>query len=244
MDRTLILVKPDAFARGAERRDHRPLRAQGARDRGAAHMTVDPRAGRAPLRRARRAPVLRRARRLHHLRPDRGDGARGPRRGQGGAPGDRRDQPARGRAPARSAATSRSRWARTWCTARTRPSRRRASPRCSSASSPRAIATRELPLVLASGSPQRRELLARLGVPLHRPRVGRARSSSSGRIRPRSALENALRKARAALRPGARGGGARLRHDRRARRHDLRQARRRGAGARDDLARSAGARTR
>ena len=40
MDRTLILVKPDAFARGADRRDHRPLRAQGPDDRRPAHMTV------------------------------------------------------------------------------------------------------------------------------------------------------------------------------------------------------------
>ncbi len=97
MDRTLILVKPDAFARGLTRRDHRPLRAQGAAHRRAAAHDRHARAGRAPLRRARRAAVLRRARRLHHLRADRGDGARGHRRGQGGAAGDRRDQPARGR---------------------------------------------------------------------------------------------------------------------------------------------------
>ena len=68
MDRTLILVKPDAFARGPDRRDHRPLRAQGPEDRRAAQHDRRPRAGRTPLRRARRAPVLRRAGRLHHLR--------------------------------------------------------------------------------------------------------------------------------------------------------------------------------
>ena len=40
MDRTLILVKPDAFARWLTRRDHRPLRAQGPAHRRPAHMTV------------------------------------------------------------------------------------------------------------------------------------------------------------------------------------------------------------
>jgi len=59
-----------------------------------------------------------------------------------------------------------------------------------------------LPLVLASASPQRRELLARLGVefavrPSHAPELDQGE--------PRAlAVENALRKARAARDPGAR----------------------------------------
>jgi len=56
--------------------------------------------------------------------------------------------------------------------------------------------------VLASGSPQRRELLARLGVPFT-VRVSNAEELEQGRDPAAVALENALRKARAALRRGA-----------------------------------------
>jgi septum formation protein len=59
-----------------------------------------------------------------------------------------------------------------------------------------------LPLVLASGSPQRRELLARLGVPFT-VRVSGAEELEQGPDPAAVALENARRKARAALRPGA-----------------------------------------
>ena len=197
MDRTLILVKPDAFAARPDRRDNRPLRAQGAADRRAAAHDGHARARRAPLRRARRAPVLRRARRVHHLGPDRRDGARGRRRGQGRPPGDRRDRSAGGRARARSAATSRSRWAPTWCTARTRRSPPRARRRCSSRTSSRSCPSAR-PLVLASRSPQRRAMLERLGV---RFTVGAPASRSSSRAIPsRWRVENALRKARAVRR--------------------------------------------
>src|ERR1019366_410938 len=79
-----------------DRRDRRPLRAQGTGDRGAAADDRHPGARRAALCRALRAPVLRRARRLHHLGPDRRDGARGHRCRQGGATADRRHQPAGG----------------------------------------------------------------------------------------------------------------------------------------------------
>ena len=58
-------------------------------------------------------------------------------------------------------------------------------------------------LVLASGSPQRRALLARLGVPFT-VRVTHARELEQGEDPARVALENALRKARAAWRPRAR----------------------------------------
>jgi septum formation protein len=57
------------------------------------------------------------------------------------------------------------------------------------------------PLVLASGSPQRRQLLARLGVPFT-IRVSGAPELESGEDPAALALQNALRKARAALRPG------------------------------------------
>ncbi|HTB70476.1 MAG TPA: Maf family protein [Solirubrobacteraceae bacterium] len=56
-------------------------------------------------------------------------------------------------------------------------------------------------LVLASGSPQRRELLARLGVPFT-VRVSGASELERGEDAAAVAVENALRKARAARRPG------------------------------------------
>lgn len=56
-------------------------------------------------------------------------------------------------------------------------------------------------LVLASGSPQRRRLLARLGVPFT-VRVSGASELEQGGDTAAIAVENALRKARAALRPG------------------------------------------
>lgn len=55
--------------------------------------------------------------------------------------------------------------------------------------------------MLASGSPQRRELLARLGVPFT-VRVSGAEELEQGPDPALVALENARRKARAALRPG------------------------------------------
>ncbi|HWG08443.1 MAG TPA: nucleoside triphosphate pyrophosphatase [Solirubrobacteraceae bacterium] len=58
-----------------------------------------------------------------------------------------------------------------------------------------------LQLVLASGSPQRRRLLERLGVPFT-VRVSGASELEQGRDPAALAVENALRKARAALRPG------------------------------------------
>lgn len=58
-----------------------------------------------------------------------------------------------------------------------------------------------LPLVLASGSPQRRVLLERLGVPFT-VRVSDASELEQGEDPAQVAVENALRKARAAHRPG------------------------------------------
>ncbi|CAA9492668.1 MAG: Nucleoside diphosphate kinase, partial [uncultured Solirubrobacteraceae bacterium] len=80
----------------ADRRDHRPLRAQGP-DPGGPQAPDDlPRDRGDPLRRARRAPLLRRAGRLHHERPARRPHPRGPGRDQGRPPAHRRDEPPRG----------------------------------------------------------------------------------------------------------------------------------------------------
>ncbi len=62
-------------------------------------------------------------------------------------------------------------------------------------------AVTELPLVLASRSPQRRELLERLRVPFT-VRAGDAREVEQGQDGGAVAVENALRKARAVLREG------------------------------------------
>ncbi|HEV2975229.1 MAG TPA: Maf family protein [Solirubrobacteraceae bacterium] len=67
-------------------------------------------------------------------------------------------------------------------------------------------ADRGASLVLASGSPQRRELLARLDVPFT-VRVSEADELEQGEDAAAVAVENALRKARAARRPGV-GPGA------------------------------------
>jgi septum formation protein len=63
--------------------------------------------------------------------------------------------------------------------------------------------TEQTALVLASGSPQRRELLARLGVPFT-VRVSGASELEQGEDPAALAVENALRKARAVLRLGTR----------------------------------------
>ena len=81
MDRTLILVKPDAFARGLTGEIIARFERKGLRIVALEPHDDGPRARRAALRRARRQAVLRRAGRLHHLRPARRDGARGRRGG-------------------------------------------------------------------------------------------------------------------------------------------------------------------
>ena len=126
MDRTLILVKPDAFERGLTGEIIARFERKGLKIAALKHMTVDARPGRAALRRAQGQAVLRRAGRLHHRRPARGDGARGPRGGHRRPPGDRRHQPARGR-PRLDPRRLRPRGRRpTWSTARTPPSPPRA----------------------------------------------------------------------------------------------------------------------
>ena len=109
VERTLVLIKPDAVRARPRRRDPRPLRARAAsRCARRRLLDVDRDARRGALRRARREAVLRRARRVHHLGAD----ARARPRGRGRD----RDRPlrrwARPTRPtprrARSAATSRS----------------------------------------------------------------------------------------------------------------------------------------
>ena len=113
-----VLVKPDAFARRLTEEIIARFERKGLKIVAAEHMT-GPGPGRAALPRARGQAVLRRLIDFVASGPDR--------RARAGGPGrhPRRPQvigatPARG-APGRSAATSRSRSARTWSTARSRP---------------------------------------------------------------------------------------------------------------------------
>ena len=89
--------------------------------------------------------------------------------------------------------------ARTWSTARTRRPRPSARRRCSSRTSPSPLAGPR-PLVLASGSPQRRAILERVGVPFTRarPRGGRARAGRGGRADARQRARQGPRRAAAA----------------------------------------------
>ena len=135
VDRTLILVKPDAFARGLtgeiiarfERKGLKLVALQ-------ADARVDERARQAALRRARRQPFFGELVEFITCGSARRDGARGRAGRHRRAPGDRRHQPARGRARLDPRRLRASRSARTWSTAPTRPSPARARPRCSSPS--------------------------------------------------------------------------------------------------------------
>ena len=142
VERTLVLVKPDAVKRGLcgeiiARLERRGLRAAGRQARPGRRE-----AGRRPLRRAPWQGLLRGARLLHHLGPDAGAGRRG-RVGGSRRPLDHgRDRPGQGRRPGRSAAISASRCPTTSCTAPTRRSRRHASWR---SGSPDSMKPSELP---------------------------------------------------------------------------------------------------
>src|SRR6202035_2081149 len=188
---------------GAHRRDNRPLRAQGPEDHRAAPHDARPRAGREPLCRALRAPLLRRAGRLHHLGPARGDGARGPRCREGRAPGDRRDQPARGGPwldPGRLRDRDGGQHGPRIGLGRVSRARGGAVLRGAVAAVP------ERPrLILASGSPQRRALLERLGAPFT-VRISNVPETERGAPE-QVTLANARRKARAVRAQGL--GGSR-----------------------------------
>ena len=109
-NRTLVLCKPDAVERGLVGEIVGRLERKGLTIRAhrAAHDRRRP--GGPPLRRAPREAVLRRSRRVHHPWAARRDGGRGrPRHVEGRAHADGHDEPPRGGARARSAATSPSR---------------------------------------------------------------------------------------------------------------------------------------
>ena len=132
MDRTLILVKPDAFARGLSGEILARFERKGLRIVALRHMTVT-------------RDLAERHYAEHAERPFFGELVdfitsgpivamvlEGADAVEGSPAGDRRDQPARGGPGQHPRRLRRSRWGPTWCTARTRPSRRPARPRCSS----------------------------------------------------------------------------------------------------------------
>ena len=223
MDRTLILVKPDAFERGLTGEIIARFERKGLTIVAMKHMTVDRVARRAALRRAQRAAVLRRARGVHHRRPAGGDGAGGPRGRDGRAPGDRRHQPARGRPrldPRRLRARGADQPGARLGLGRSRPRARSAS---SSPSSERrgGRARPRLPLAAAAGDPRA------AGHPVPGPAPPTSRSSREGDPR-EVVVENALRKARAVAGERVLGVDTAVVLDGRA----AREARRRGRGRR------------
>ena len=70
VERTLILIKPDAVQRGLAGEILGRIERRGLRDQRGAARHRRPRARRGALRRAPREAVLRRARRVHHLGAD------------------------------------------------------------------------------------------------------------------------------------------------------------------------------
>ena len=172
MERTLILAKPDAYARHLSGEILARFERKGLRPVALRVMTMTRELAERHYAEHVEQAVLRRARRFHHLRPARRDGARRRLRGRGSAPGDRRHQPARGRARLDPRRLRDRRPARTSCTAPTARSPRRARSGSSSRSL-RASWSRGNQLVLASRSPQRRAILDGLGVGVRRARAAR-----------------------------------------------------------------------
>ncbi len=97
MERTLILVKPDAFARGLTGEIVARFERKGLRIVALRHMTVTRELAERHYAEHAERPFFGELVDVHHLRADRCDGARGPGRRQGGAAGDRRNRPAGGR---------------------------------------------------------------------------------------------------------------------------------------------------
>ena len=227
MDRTLILVKPDAFARGLTGEIIARFERKGLRIVALKHMQVDEDAGQAALRRARRQAVLRRARRVHHVGPLvamvlEGDqavvaarqviGATNPLEATTGSiRGDFAIAVGQNMVHGSDSPESAAREAALFFPEPGREAR----PRIGLAAAAR--------------------ILARCG-PGVRGRAGRTSTSSPRAIPPRSRARTRGARPRAG-RGG--GGGARRRHGGRARRADLRQAGRRGRG-RGDAARPDG----
>ena len=195
MERTLILAKPDAYARNLTGEILARFERKGLRPVALRVLTMT-------------RELAERHYAEHLEKPFFGELAdfitsgplvamvlEGPVGDRRGAPGDRRDQPARGGARARSAAISRSRPARTSCTAPTARSRRRARSRSSSPSCGRVDRlgrTRpRVALAAAAGDPDGARR------PLRGPPVPASRRLERRRGRREVALANALGKARA-----------------------------------------------
>ena len=137
----------------------------------------------------------------------------GERGRDGRAPGHRRHEPARGDDRARSAATSRSRSARTWSTARTRPSRPSARRRSSSPSSGRSAGRAARPGLALAPAPRDPRAARGRASRCAPPDVDEEDAGEPGRVASRE------RPAQGAAPPGVRRrGGARRRHARGARR--------------------------
>jgi nucleoside-diphosphate kinase len=98
MDRTLILVKPDAFARNLTGEIIARFERKGLRIAALRHMTLDRQTAEQHYAEHEGKPFFEELVAFITSGPLVAPGARGQDAGQGGAPGDRRRQPARGRA--------------------------------------------------------------------------------------------------------------------------------------------------
>ena len=98
MERTLILVKPDAFARNLTGEIIARFERKGLRLAALKQMTMTRELAERHYAEHDGKPFFGELVDVHHLRPAGRDGARGRPGDRGRAPGDRRDQPARGRA--------------------------------------------------------------------------------------------------------------------------------------------------
>ena len=96
IERTLILVKPDAFARGLTGEIIARFERKGLKIVAAKHMTVTEDLAKQHYAEHTERPFFGELVELHHLRPDRRARARGRGRDPRRPPGDRRHQPARG----------------------------------------------------------------------------------------------------------------------------------------------------
>ena len=156
MSRTLILVKPDAFERALTGEVIARFERKGLRIKALKLMQADEEIANVHYAEHAEKPFFGELVVLHHRRAAGGDGPRGLRSGPGGAPDDRRHQPDRGR-PRLDPRRLR---ARGDLQHGSRLRLRRVGRARDRDLVPRALLT----VTLASGSPQRREILEKLGV--------------------------------------------------------------------------------
>ena len=153
MEKTLILVKPDAFARGLSGEIIARFERKGLKIIAAKHMVVSEDLAKQHYAEHTERPFFGELVSLHHLRPDHRARLRGRRRDQGRPPGDRRHQPARGDDgldPRRLRDRGRHQHGPRLGLARVRH--------------PRGGAVLPRALTLASASPQRRAILEQVGI--------------------------------------------------------------------------------